>query len=149
MRENVGRGLFMKQLHRILASLVFTIVAASVWAANDRNQVTPVENEMPPTPRGVYEIAKVSAAPVAVFQARPRYPFELRRAKIGGEAIILFTVAKDGTVQDAMVLRATDVRFGEAALEAVRKWKFHAAKLDGADVDCRMSVPIVFTLNEH
>src|SRR4051812_47629406 len=139
----------MKQLPRILASLVFASLPVTVWAASDRNQITPVENEMPPTPRGVFELAKVSTPPAAVFQARPRYPFELRRAKIGGEAIILFTVAKDGTVQDAMVLRATDVRFGAAALEAVLKWKFHAAKLDGADVDCRMSVPIVFTLNEH
>lgn len=104
---------------------------------------------MPANSPGTYDISKVTEPPRPVFQARPQYPAELRKAKISGEGVTLFIVATDGTVKDAMVVRATDERFGAAAVEAVRKWRFTPAKLNGVVVNCRMMVPIVFTLNER
>jgi protein TonB len=117
-------------------------------ASTPKVELRPVENRMPPNAPGVYDVSKVTVPPVPTFQARPRYPFELRKAGRGGQGVTLFTVATDGTVKDAMIVQATDVRFGEAALEAVRKWRFRPAQLNGVVVNCRMMVPIVFTLNE-
>jgi periplasmic protein TonB len=104
---------------------------------------------MPANAPGVYDFSKVTEPPRPRFQARPQYPSDLRKAKIEGEGVTVFVVAADGSVKDAMVLRATDERFGAAAVEAVKKWKFTPAKLNGTVVECRMLVPIVFTLNRE
>ena len=109
----------------------------------------PVENPMPPNPPGVYDVSKVTVSPVPTFQARPRYPSDLRRAGSGGEGVVSFIVGIDGTVGDVTIVRATDIRFGESAAEAVLKWRFRPAQLKGAVVRCHMMVPIVFTSNDE
>lgn len=112
-------------------------------------ELRPVENRTPRTPEGVYEISKVSKAPRAIpsAMAKPRYPLELRRAGVHGEGVVDFIVGTDGVVRDAVVVRATDVRFGDAALQAVVQWRFEPAEVNGVRVNCRMQVPIVFTLD--
>ena len=114
-----------------------------------RPTLHPVEHQLPPWPPGTYEPGQVSIQPVPKVQAPPQYPVELRKAGIEGQGIVVFTVAKDGSVGDAMVLKATDVRFGDAALAAVTGWKFIPAKVRGAAVNCRMIVPIIFSLNSN
>jgi hypothetical protein len=43
------------------------------------------------------------------------------------------------------VVEADDVLFGEAAVSAVRKWRFRPALVKGSPVDCRMTLPFVFS----
>jgi protein TonB len=109
----------------------------------------PVENRMARTRAETYDISKVSKPPRAIprFQARPQYPLELRRASMSGEGVVDFIVDTDGMVQDAIVVRATDVRFGEAALAAVVQWRFEPAEINGVPVNCHMQVPITFTVD--
>ena len=107
----------------------------------------PVETLVPPFP--VAPTPGVSVAPRVLLQARPAYPFEMRRAGITGEAVIEFVVDVDGRVINAYALRATDVSFAEAALAAVRQWTFEPGRNSaGAAVQTRLQVPIIFTLNE-
>lgn len=96
----------------------------------------------------VLDFAKVDRKPVATFQARPKYPAELKEKKQAGEALIDFVVDKQGQVQLVRVVRATHPAFGEAAVESVQKWKFKPGEKDGRSVATRMRVPIIFTLNE-
>lgn len=86
--------------------------------------------------------------PAVLTQARPQYPFDLRRAGISGEALIEFTVNVTGRVENAFVVRATDIRLAEAALAAVNQWTFRAGTLNGEPIPFVMQIPIVFTLNE-
>jgi protein TonB len=65
-------------------------------------------------------------------------------AGVGGDATILFTVKADGSMTDAMIVKASDIRFGDAAREAVLEWRFRPALLKGKPVDCRLMVPIKF-----
>jgi protein TonB len=116
-------------------------------AGNSSMPLRPVENQMAPRSAGVYDLSQVNQAPVARFQSRPNYPFELRRAGVSGEGVVSFIVDVDGTVRNAEIVRATDIRFGEAAAAAIVQWKFRPAQVNGAPVACYMTVPIVFTLN--
>jgi protein TonB len=68
---------------------------------------------------------------------------------VSGEGIVSFIIDTEGNVVDAVVVQATDVRFGEAAVEAVLKWKFRPAELNGQVVPCHMTVPIVFSLDQR
>jgi TonB family protein len=103
----------------------------------------PVENQIPPLKDGVYSIKAVDVRPVATREVEPDYPPELESI-LTGKAVVVFTVRAEGKVADASVVEADDVLFGEAAVSAVRKWRFRPALVKGAPVDCRMTLPFIF-----
>jgi periplasmic protein TonB len=97
----------------------------------------------------VFDISMLDQTPAAKFQARPQYPFEMRRAGIAGEVVVDFIVDTNGDVQNAFALRSSQREFEAAAVQAVSKWKFKPGRKGGRDVPTHMQVPIVFTLNEE
>ena len=96
----------------------------------------------------VFDISKLDQQPVPRFQARPQYPFEMRRAGIAGEVVVDFLVDTNGDVQNAYAVKSSQREFEAAAVQAVSKWKFKPGKKGGRNVITHMQVPIVFTLNE-
>jgi protein TonB len=96
----------------------------------------------------VFDPSMLDQQPVPQFQARPQYPFEMRRAGIAGEVTVDFIVDPEGGVQNAYALRSSQHEFEAAAVQAVAKWKFKAGRKAGRAVPTHMQVPIVFTLNE-
>jgi periplasmic protein TonB len=97
----------------------------------------------------VFDISNLDQIPVPRFQARPQYPFEMRRAGIAGEVVVDFIVDTKGDVQNAYAIRSSQREFEAAAVQAVSKWKFRAGRKGGRNVNTHMQVPIVFTLNEE
>ncbi len=97
----------------------------------------------------VFDISMLDQTPVPRFQARPQYPFEMRRAGIAGEVVVDFIVDTNGDVQNAYAIRSSQREFEAAAIQAVTKWKFKPGRKGGRDVPTHMQVPIVFTLNEE
>jgi protein TonB len=97
----------------------------------------------------VFDISMLDQTPVPKFQARPQYPFEMRRAGISGEVVVDFIVDTNGDVQNAYAIRSSQREFEAAAVQAVNKWKFKPGRKGGRDVPTHMQVPIVFTLNEE
>ena len=97
----------------------------------------------------VFDISKLDQQPTPTFQARPQYPFEMRRAGIAGEVLVDFIVDTSGTVQNAYAVRSSQREFESAAVQAVSKWKFKPGRKGGRNVNTHMQVPIVFTLNEE
>jgi protein TonB len=97
----------------------------------------------------VFDISMLDQTPVPKFQARPQYPFEMRRAGISGDVLVDFIVDTNGDVQNAYALRSSQREFEAAAVQAVTKWKFKPGRKGGRDVPTHMQVPIVFTLNEE
>ena len=103
----------------------------------------PVRNQVPPLKAGVYSVNSVDVRPVATREVEPDYPFDLESI-LTGKAVVVFTVRTDGKVADTSVVEADDVLFGEAAVDAIRKWRFRPAQVKGAPVDCRMTLPFIF-----
>ena len=123
-----------------------SLASAAVAGCSNPEYVSehPVENQMSPLKAGVYSIKAVDVRPVATREVEPNYPLELASI-LTGRAVVVFTVRSDGKVEDASVVEADDVLFGEAAVAAVRKWRFRPAEVKGAPVACRMTLPFVFT----
>jgi len=96
----------------------------------------------------VFDISKLDQQPVAKFQARPQFPFEMRRAGISGEVLVDFIVDTNGDVRNAFAAHSSQREFEAAAVQAVSKWKFRPGRKNGHAVFTHMQVPIVFTLNE-
>lgn len=97
----------------------------------------------------VFDLNKLDQIPVPQFQAKPVYPFEMRRAGIAGEVVVDFIVDNTGAVQNAYAIRSSQREFEQAAVTAVMKWKFKPGRKGGRAVNTHMQVPIVFSLNDE
>jgi protein TonB len=65
---------------------------------------------------------------------------------VSGIVIIEATIGKDGSVRDARVLRSVPL-LDQAALDAVRQWRFTPTLLNNEPVEVIMTVTVNFTLN--
>ena len=97
----------------------------------------------------VFDPSMLDQQPVPQYQARPNYPFEMRRAGISGEVTVDFIVDPDGNVANAFALKSSQKEFEASAVQAVSKWKFKAGRKAGKNVPTHMQVPIVFTLSDE
>ena len=86
--------------------------------------------------------------PRPVFQVRPQYTNEAMRAKLQGMVTLEVVVQADGTVGDAKVVRSLDPIFGldQAAIAAVKAWKFKPGMRDGKAIPVLVTVELTFTL---
>jgi TonB family protein len=82
--------------------------------------------------------------PTKVHDVRPVYPAIALAANVTGVVIIEARIGTDGGVEDARVLRSIPL-LDEAALDAVKQWKFTPTLLNGAAVPVIMTMTVNFT----
>jgi protein TonB len=102
------------------------------------------EPPAPPPPTPVRPGREIRA-PTKVFDVAPAYPTLAREARVQGIVIIEATVGIDGVVQGARVLRSIAL-LDEAALAAVRQWRYSPTLLNGMPVPVVMTVTVNFQL---
>ena len=81
------------------------------------------------------------------YRAQPTYPYEMKRQGQEGTVNVGFICDLDGNVRDPYVINSTHCEFEAEAVRAVSKWKFKPGRRGGRAVNTKMSVPIVFNLN--
>lgn len=82
-----------------------------------------------------------------VREVPPVYPREAERQRLSGWVDVEFTIAADGSTQDLEVRNAQPQRtFDQAAIDAVKRWRFEPVMRDGAAVAQRAAVRIRFEL---
>ncbi len=81
-------------------------------------------------------------------KVKPEYPELARKARIQGKVILQAVIRKDGTVGDIKVLKepAADLGFAEAAIAAVKQWRYRPAMQNGRPVDVYFTVVVNFTI---
>jgi protein TonB len=82
--------------------------------------------------------------PVPVRMAAPEYPEKLRRDGVAGIVVIKCTIDETGSVVDPTIEKSSNPDFDQSALDAVKKWKFKPARMDGNPVAKKVSIPIKF-----
>ena len=73
------------------------------------------------------------------------YPQEAQDAKVQGVVVIETVIDEAGAVKEAWVLKSVPM-LDEAALEAVRQWRYAPTLLNGVPKPVRMTVTVNFTL---
>jgi len=91
---------------------------------------------------GVLSIKEVEVAPVPVKQDAPVIPSELKG--ITAMVHLKFVIDQEGNVAEVLVVKTTDERFDNIAMETVKKWKFKPAMNVGVPIPVRAMVPIRF-----
>ena len=80
--------------------------------------------------------------PQVIAAVEPSYP---ANTVAGGTVVLKVTVGKSGEIEDVHVLQEAK-GFTQQAIDAVRKWKFEPAKLDGKPVTA--SIPVAFSFSQ-
>jgi protein TonB len=128
----------------LLIVSLFALAAMSGCQVSSTGSERPVDNPIPVAKKGVYTVKTVDVPPSPTSDKEPAFPQQLNYV-VSGMAFVAFTVRTDGSVEDASIVRADDVLFGEAAVAAVLKWRFRPAQLKGVPVDCQMTMPFYFS----
>jgi TonB family protein len=82
--------------------------------------------------------------PTKVHDVRPVYPPIALAANVTGVVIVEARIGTDGGVEDARVLRSIPL-LDQAALDAVKEWKFTPTLLNGVAVPVIMTMSVNFT----
>jgi TonB family protein len=83
--------------------------------------------------------------PVASVKIRPEYPLEARTKVIRGKVMLTTVICTDGTIGWMQVLKSPSPLLSEAALAAVRQWKYVPATRDGTPIAVYMTIVVEFT----
>jgi len=86
-------------------------------------------------------------APKLVDRVEPAYSAEARKARISGIVIVEARIDESGRVTDAMVVKPLPFGLSEAALDAVKQWRFEPGTLDGKPVPVVFNVTVNFKLD--
>lgn len=84
--------------------------------------------------------------PRFVSGKEPGYTESARAAKIEGTVILAVNINEKGKVTAVKVLNSLDKGLDRKAINAVKKWKFEPATVDGKPVATEMNVSVDFRL---
>jgi len=84
------------------------------------------------------------AEPKLFIGPTPEYPSSLRKAKAKGQTVVSVRIGTNGRTLEPVVKSASDPAFGEAALAAVRLWRFLPKVKDGRPVETKAEIPFDF-----
>ena len=99
----------------------------------------------PPEPIRPIHLHSGMKAPVKTTHVAPLYPIMARQAHIDGVVILEAVLDDRGRVESVRVLRSISM-LDQAAVDAVRQWRFTPALLNGQAVPVVMTVTVNFTL---
>jgi len=85
-------------------------------------------------------------APVKIYAPPPRYPMAARKKGVQGVVIVMVIIDEEGRVAYVAILRGLSEGLNEAAVAAVKHWRFKPATLNGKPVTVRYNLTISFRL---
>jgi protein TonB len=75
----------------------------------------------------------------------PQYPAIAKAARIQGTVVLQATISKGGTIENLHVLSGPPM-LQQAAMEAVKTWRYRPYLLNGEPVEVETQVNVIFTL---
>lgn len=85
-------------------------------------------------------------SPTRIVHVRPVYPQEAQDASVQGVVILEVRIGTDGSVEDVVVLKSIPL-LDQAAIDAVRQWRYTPTLINGKAVPVIMMVTVNFTLD--
>lgn len=89
-----------------------------------------------------------AARPVKVHDVAPEYTELARAARLQGVVILRTAIDQEGNVVDVDVLKGLHMGLTEAAVDAVKQWKFEPATIDGEPIPVSYNVTVNYRLDK-
>ena len=99
-----------------------------------------------PTPVKRMRIASRVAEANLIHDVAPHYPPEAGRTRIEGTVVLMAVIGTDGSVKDVRVESGLPI-LAQAAIDAVRQWRYKPYMIDGEPVEVDSRITINFTLS--
>jgi periplasmic protein TonB len=103
----------------------------------------------PPKPRqtGPLRVGGNVQAARIINRVQPVYPPLARQTRISGTVRLHAIIGKDGTIQQLEVMNGHPL-LQQAALDAVRQWRYQPTLLNGDPVEVDTTIDVIFSLNQ-
>jgi protein TonB len=99
----------------------------------------------PPRPSGPVRVADLPVSPRRIGDTRPVYPEIARSAHVEGTVILEAVLDTAGRVTQLRVIKSVPM-LDQAALDAVRQWRYTPSLYGGHAVSVLMTITVRFTL---
>jgi protein TonB len=99
--------------------------------------------EMLRSTSGLARISPGVAQRLLVKKVEPQYPEDARRAHIEGQVVLRAVIDKNGNVESAALIQGHPL-LAQAALEAVKKWKYKPYVLNGHATAVETQIAVIF-----
>ena len=80
-----------------------------------------------------------------IYQIKPAYPPLARMTRTHGIVVLEAVIARDGSINTLRVVSGHPL-LTEAALDAVKQWKYRPTTLNGDPVEVITTITVTFTL---
>lgn len=148
------------QGHNIAGHIDISYVGEKKLEADleESTEIKANDTALTPAPDAAEPVVKRVTIPITTLQkggvqvgallvrVPPIYPPSARAAKISGTVVIQATIGKDGTIQNARVISSPDESLSQAALDAVRQWRYQPYTLNGEPVAVDTTINVEFSL---
>jgi len=86
-------------------------------------------------------------AGLLVRKVEPQYPQMAKIARVQGAVLLAALIGKDGTIQNLHVVSTASPLLNQAAMDAVKQWKYKPYILNGEPVEVDTNITVNFTLS--
>ena len=162
VRDLRGQSIFVKPAIDAISQFRFKPAAhegkpVAVWMTQaikfkptKTGAVLPQTDNIEVSDNQVFEISEVDVKPEITNSdaVRPNYPDSAKEAGLTGNVFLVFKINVDGSVSDVQILKGDEV-FRQPAIEAVTRFRYTPAALDGKAVPVWMTQRIAFALPEQ
>ena len=100
-----------------------------------------------PKPTGPVRVGGNVQAARILNRVNPTYPALARQTRISGTVRLHAIISKDGTIQQLEVMSGHPL-LQQAALDAVRQWRYQPTLLNGEPVEVDTTIDVIFSLNQ-
>jgi periplasmic protein TonB len=80
-------------------------------------------------------------------RVQPAYPQMAKIARVQGAVVLAAIIGKDGTIQNLHVVSTASPLLNQAAIDAVKQWRYRPYILNGEPVEVDTTVTVNFTLS--
>jgi periplasmic protein TonB len=98
-----------------------------------------------PETKAPVRLSSTMVAGMLISKTIPVYPAIARAARVEGAVVLAATIAKSGTIENLRVVSGPAM-LEQAALDAVKSWRYRPYLLDGAPVEVETSITVIFRL---
>jgi protein TonB len=98
------------------------------------------------TPQRVRVSAGVTQG-LKIKNVNPVYPQMAKIARVQGPVVLAAVIGKDGNIQNLHVLSTASPLLNQAAIDAVREWRYRPYILNGEPVEVDTQITVNFTLS--
>ena len=137
-------GCGRKSLFTILAALALSGLAMGQTQDQASPNQPPTSQTQPDAPEHVRVQAGVTRG-MLIKKVPPKYPKKARKNHIEGTVILHAKISKEGDIADLSVISG-DPMLTQAALDAVKEWKYRPYLVEGKPVAVETEIRVNFQL---